>query len=184
MATIQIKMKGLVLEASAPFEEGHTLTKAEADALNQVRAENVRNNFAGKINEALEAAGVQLATELPADLQKQFQTEFSDYDDEYEFGIRRPRETDPVKVEAYRIASKKVLDAMLKAQPGLKASQVPAKDIRFQVEQNWPRYGDRWMDMARQSLAIRNAGDEDLEVTPVTPKPAGGNGDSPVAEAA
>ena len=39
---------------STPYAEGHVITAAEAKALNQVRAENIANNFRAKIKAAKE----------------------------------------------------------------------------------------------------------------------------------
>lgn len=46
-----ITVQGLMVEVSQPYEAGHTVTEAEAKALNQVRAENIGNNVRKAINE-------------------------------------------------------------------------------------------------------------------------------------
>ena len=54
MTTKEITIAGQTFAVLQPYAEGHTITEAEAKALNQVRAENVRNNMAGKVKAAAE----------------------------------------------------------------------------------------------------------------------------------
>ena len=51
-----ISTQGVTIEVAEPYAEGHTCTAAEAKALNQVRAENVRNNTRKATMDAIEAA--------------------------------------------------------------------------------------------------------------------------------
>lgn len=44
-----ISIYGFEFEIGSPYAEGHTLTALEANALNQVRAENIGNNVRAKV---------------------------------------------------------------------------------------------------------------------------------------
>lgn len=50
--TKEITIAGVDFTISAPYAAGMTMTDAEAAALNQVRAENIGNNFRKTINDA------------------------------------------------------------------------------------------------------------------------------------
>lgn len=86
-----------------PYAEGHALTANEAAALNQVFAENIRNNQAKTIKELAEAGTLDVAA---------FQTSLDTYQTTYEFGKRRsgtgtvssPKIKDPVEARAMELA--------------------------------------------------------------------------------
>jgi len=79
--TKSIVTQGVSVDVSAPYSEGHTCTAAEAKALNQVRAENVRNNTRKTVMEAIEAAGGADAAA------KEVQKIVAAYDKDYEFTL-------------------------------------------------------------------------------------------------
>ena len=60
MTTKEITIAGQTFAVLQPYAEGHTITEAEAKALNQVRAENVRNNMAGKVKAAAEGTAAEV----------------------------------------------------------------------------------------------------------------------------
>lgn len=100
--TREITIQGLTFPVLQPYAEGHVCTEAEAKALNQVRAENIRNNMAVKIKKG-EAGAEEVAA----------------YDAEYQFtlasvGGGRAAMT-PVEKEARNIA-RLYLSKMLKEQ--------------------------------------------------------------------
>ena len=82
MATInnydQITIAGQVFRVPVRYVAGHTLTDGEASALNQTYHENLRNNFAGKVRDGIEAA-------LPIET---LQQQLDDYANDYQFGQR------------------------------------------------------------------------------------------------
>lgn len=96
---------------TTPYAEGHVITAAEAKALNQVRAENIANNFRAKIKAAKEDGTLD---KVRADL--------ATYDAEYVFtlasvgGGRTP--VDPVEREAKRLAEQLVTN-MIREQKGM-----------------------------------------------------------------
>lgn len=98
-----ITVQGVSVDVKAPYEAGHTITDAEAKALNQVRAENVRNNTAKAVKELLDAANGDVAA-----VQTKAQELVAAYDAAYEFtlasvgGGRKP--ADPLEKAARDIA--------------------------------------------------------------------------------
>lgn len=69
---------------TAPYCEGHQLTALEAEALNNLRSENIREAARGKFNELTE--GVEKGSVLaPAELEM-LQAMVDEFDLEYQFG--------------------------------------------------------------------------------------------------
>lgn len=101
----EITVQGVPLSVPAPFQEGHKVTANEAQALNQLLSENVRNNFANTVKKAKEAGD--------ADPQK-LQPQLDEYVQGYEFGARGGggQRLDPVEREARGIASEAVRTAL------------------------------------------------------------------------
>lgn len=96
-----ITIAGKTFDVSTPYEEGHTLTAAEAKALNQVRCENIRNNMAKAVKEGVEAgkSDAELAQEVAT------------YDAEYVFTLASTggrRVMDPVEKEARTLAKEAI----------------------------------------------------------------------------
>lgn len=94
----EITIQGVVVAVSAPYAEGHQITAAEAKALNQVRAENIRNNMAKKVKKAAEGGADAKAIQALVD----------QYDAEYEFTLASVggggKTLDPLTKEARSIA--------------------------------------------------------------------------------
>lgn len=112
---------GKTFSIPMPFGAGHVLTDGEASQLNQVFAENVRNNLAAKIKEHTEAGTFD---------QDVMQGSVDDYCATYEFGVRTGggRTGDPVVAEAMNIAREMVREA-IKKQGKYKLSDITAKQI-------------------------------------------------------
>jgi len=118
-------IQGLQFDIKTPYKEGHMITAGEASQLNQVRMENIRNNFASVVRNAVQdyrkANGLDEEAEVPLDqLDKDdLDEKLSQYDDSYIMGVRGgptgPRTPqDPVLREANRIAMEKVKVALKK----------------------------------------------------------------------
>ena len=104
-----------------PYTEGHVLTAGEASQLNQVYAENLRNNLAKKVSDQKDTGF------FDAEL---FQSHIDDYASTYEMGVRTGgggRVGDPVLAEAISIA-KELIRKAIRAK-GYKLADVPAKVI-------------------------------------------------------
>jgi hypothetical protein len=121
-----IVIAGETFTVPQPYGAGHVLTSNEASAMNQVFAENVRNNLASKVK-ALKEAGT-FASDV-------FQGTVDDYTNDYEFGQRTGggRSGDPVQAEAMSIARDLIRQAISKAyaqdNTKPKLADVPAKKI-------------------------------------------------------
>ena len=83
----QLTIKGQIFDiADDPtISPGVPLTEGMAATLQQTRRENIRNNMAKKVEEALNGSG-----DLPADKFEELQRLVAEYADKYEFGVRQP----------------------------------------------------------------------------------------------
>ena len=100
----EITIQGIVFNVNQPYQTGHAVSEAEAKALNQTRAENIRNNCAKLVKEAKTEHG----NELPDEVLTSLAMAVKEKDDAYIFtlasigGGRASR--DPVDIEATKIA--------------------------------------------------------------------------------
>lgn len=81
----EITIQNWAAKVPVPFGEGHILTENQANALNQIYAENVRNNFAKKVKDAREKAAKDGGQVDFVGLQAELNT----YAASYEFGTRK-----------------------------------------------------------------------------------------------
>lgn len=153
--TVAITIQGLIFHVRAPYAEGHTLSQIEAQALNRLRAENVRNNCADKVKSAKET-GADASAVVEA------------YDQDYSFASVRTRApVDPVQRELLRIATSKV-SAAVQAK-GFKLKDLPDGKLDALVEQAIAGHPE-WRAEAERRIA--EAADEaasllgDLDLTP------------------
>lgn len=137
MDTKTISIHGEKFDVGAPYAEGHTLTATEARVLNQVRAENVANNFRKAVKEAQDSGD---AGKLDA-----VRSSFAEYDTKYSFAVGGVARTpvDPVEREAESLAK-----AAIAGQ--LKEKGVKLKDY-LAVEGNQEKY-----DAAVEKLSTRD----------------------------
>jgi hypothetical protein len=127
----RLTIQGVDFEIDAPYKEGYALKSNEASAMNQLLAENVRNNLASIVRNAkLKAAGwddskikaskveqmtpvadgVTLSDDEITDLQSQI----DEYVTSYEFGVRTGRARSPFEKAVEDIVTE-MLDKALKA---------------------------------------------------------------------
>lgn len=117
----QATVQSILVSLPKPFAAGHVCTGPEAEVLNQTLVENVRNNMASKVEEAVKKA--REASKTPDEIKAEVQAMIDAYLPEYDFGARKGggvRITDPVEREAYEIAERIVKDA-------IKATGTPIK---------------------------------------------------------
>lgn len=103
-----IRIKHYQFTLSEPFAPGHQLTGAEAQALNALRAENIRNNFAKRVDKAI---AVLLPGEvLSAEALRELQVVLGTYDSGYGFvGKHEPRlKLSALEVEIRAVAQERV----------------------------------------------------------------------------
>lgn len=90
---MRIRIRQYSFDLSEPFFEGQPLRAAEAQALNGLRAENIRNNMSPTVlaKVSLLGEGQLLDTETVAELQRAI----SAYDMKYEFVLKHQRREPP-----------------------------------------------------------------------------------------
>lgn len=140
----QITIAGHAFNAPVRYEEGHECTDGEASALNQTYHENLRNNFAKKVKDAIEAKTFDAA---------KMQTEFDAYATAYSFGIRTGgggSTRDPVMAEAMNIAKAQIRAALKKK--GVKVSDVEPSAITEAAKKQIGR-DEKIMELARARVA-------------------------------
>lgn len=156
--TQTITIAGRSFTVEPKYSEGHTLTANEASALNQLRNENLRNNFATKAKDGAS------------------QEDFDKYASSYEFGVRTGggRTSDPVEAAAMEIARETIRDALRKAGKKLadyKAAQISAAAAKMLEGDKGPaiREAAKRRVEEMQSAAAGDLGDDLMEVlnTPV-----------------
>lgn len=131
-----------------PFAAGHVLTEGEAKALNQTFSENIRNNMTKAV---MTAYGETPTEELsPATIAGYVEA----YANSYEFtigSVGSARVTDPLEVEARKIARQLLTDA-LKAK-GLSITKVPEEARNAKIAELAER--DTVIAQAKKNLAAR-----------------------------
>lgn len=122
-------------DVSQPYEAGHTVTDAEAKALNQVRRENLGNNFRGVVKKAQEEAATA-GKEVDIDALK---AAFATLDSEYQFTIREvnaTRKFDPVEREARNLVKAELRNYFAAQDPPQKFSDLPEDEQERLIEAN------------------------------------------------
>lgn len=175
VARRQVTISGETFEIAAPYVAGHVLNEAEASVLNQTYLENIRNNAAGRIKaakEAAEKAGTSFSLDAPIggegeDAGKSLRQLISEYATTYEFGVRVARNSepaDPVEREA-RVIAREAISAKLRQ------SNVKRKDIADEAfEQALAKLAasDNVLAEARRRVDARNSiGLDELGLSPV-----------------
>lgn len=126
-------VQGVTLRVPAPYQGGHVMTQGEADAMNQLFAENLRNSFSKRIKTALDANdGKLLSPEALADFQVQMDTYASKYSFDNTSRQRAPRVVDPVERKLLKMAEQAVV-VMLNSK-GYQKSQISKENFQSLVE--------------------------------------------------
>lgn len=172
--TQTITIAGRSFTVEPKYSEGHTLTANEASALNQLRSENLRNNFAQKAKDGAS------------------QEDFDKYASSYEFGVRTGggRTSDPVEAAAMEIARETIRDALRKAGKKLtdyKAAQISAAAAKLLEGDRGPsiREAAKRRVEEMQSAAAGDLSDDLMEVlnTPVESASTEGEAEASTVEA-
>jgi hypothetical protein len=165
MSHTEITIAGETHRVIQPYEEGHVLSVAEAQALNQTYAENIRNNMAPKLK-AHKDAGT-----YDADL---FQSEVDAYTETYVFGFRPSRTGDPVMREALAIAKEKVLTAIANA--GRKKTDYTSEAITAKAHETVAKYPAILAEAKERVARSKSLGEVDLEALPEAEAPVSKRG--------
>lgn len=84
---MKIRIGQYAFAIGSPFRTGHILNQNEADALNGLRAENIRNNVKKLVDKATQ--GLPQGQLLDSTILNTLEEEISDYARTYSFGERR-----------------------------------------------------------------------------------------------
>lgn len=104
---MQIRIKGYTFQLTAPYAEGHRLTEGEAKALNDLRAENIQNNFRAQVN--AQVALTEPGELLPTAVLAQLQSSLTLYDQSYQFNSKTGRSRiGDIEEEARAIAHERI----------------------------------------------------------------------------
>lgn len=140
-----ITIQGLQFDVPAPYADGHVCDANEAIALNQVFAENIRNNFSARIKKLHEKLVEQNSgnkdVEFPEDVKAELRTQLAEYSAEYKFNGRRMRAEpiDPVGKEALKIARDIVREHLKKKNVDIKSlDEGVFDDLVDQVMEKYP----------------------------------------------
>lgn len=161
---------GVGLSVIAPFAEGYTLSASEANVMNQVLKENLRNNFATRVQKVTEEVGGVDKIDVAA-----LQAELDAYTSEYEFGIRKAgsggqKILDPVEKIARKLATDK-LKEQLKAK-GFKVKDVPEEQFEGYVNQILEKYPAIRQEAQRQVKASQKIGADELDFSDIGTAPS------------
>lgn len=142
----EITIAGHSFPVAQPYAAGHAVTEAEARALNQVRAENIRNNMASRVKIAM---GEEPTDEVNPDT---IASIVAQYDAEYEFTLASVgggrRSTDPNEVEATRIARSLLAD-------WAKSNGLTVKSLRERLGDD--AYAEKVAEIAARDAVIKEA---------------------------
>jgi hypothetical protein len=153
----QITIQGHTFRVPIRYAAGHQLNEGEAGALNQTLHENLRNNFAKKVSEGVEA-GVGLDV---------LQSQLDDYANDYQFGVRTGGggfRGDPVMTLAMNTARELVRNAIKKK--NLDADEWPASRVSQAARALLEQQGEngKIVSMARKQVeAERDAAKEAMD---------------------
>lgn len=132
-----ITVKNKIYSIPTPFAEGHVCTQNEANALNQLLAENVRNNIAGKLKNGTEVS----------------QEDFDAYVASYDFGVRAVSTKDPVEKIMRELVEAKINQQL--ASKGLSKKSMETEKYNEAVEKAIEANREVLQARAREILALR-----------------------------
>lgn len=154
--TQNIKIAGMIFPIPKPYTSGHVLDELEAKALNQLFAENVRNNCSKMVKEAAPADGQALSVEETSALRSKLMA----YAESYHFSARAPKEPqDPAVALARKLAAEEYRAAL--RGKGRDPKEISKEDFEKNITwivDNRPRF----LEEAKRRLDAAQAGANDL----------------------
>lgn len=135
-----IIIKKIEYTIAQPFAEGHVCTANEANALNQLLSENVRNNFAPKIEKS-EVAPTQ--------------EDLDNYVAGYQFGVRSVNSSDPVEKVMRQLVERKLIEA-LKAR-GKNKSSLSSEEFKNAIDAAVEKNRDVLYAKAKEIVMMQTA---------------------------
>lgn len=121
---MQIRIKSYTFHLSTPYQAGTVITKGEAQALNNLRVENIQNNLRKLVTDA--CAGLAQDELLSPQTLAEIQAKFTEYDSKYQFAekIGLKARLGEIEEEAREVARERV-EASFRHD----GSALPAEDI-------------------------------------------------------
>jgi plasmid stability protein len=149
---VQIRLRHYSFTISEPYAAGHSLSPAEAQALNSLRAENIRNNVAKLVTDAV--AVLPDGALLPPDIVAQLQDRIAAYDTGYEFVLKHTSGLKPgsIEAEARNIARDHLLIEARRAGTDLSDSELAAQ-ITELLKAEWVQLAAREKVARRQAIS-------------------------------
>lgn len=149
MTTLTIAGQSFDVSDDQRIHEGASMSAGMAASLQQTRRENIRNNFAKRVKDAVDSGWND-------EKQNELQSALGSYAESYDFGVRTAgtgtvRVSDPVEREA-RDEAKKIIANMYYAKTGAKVS---AKEINEVLDAYMEKNGEALRNDARQRIADR-----------------------------
>lgn len=135
-----IIIKKVEYTIAQPFAEGHVCTANEANALNQLLSENVRNNFAPKVEKS-EVAPTQ--------------EDLDNYVAGYQFGVRSVSSSDPVEKVMRQLVGRKLIEA-LKAR-GKNKSSLSSEEFKNAIDAAVEKNRDVLYAKAKEIVMMQTA---------------------------
>lgn len=135
-----IIIKKVEYTIAQPFAEGHVCTANEANALNQLLSENVRNNFAPKVEKS-EVAPTQ--------------EDLDNYVAGYQFGVRSVNSSDPVEKVMRQLVERKLIEA-LKAR-GKNKSSLSSEEFKNAIDAAVEKNRDVLYAKAKEIVMMQTA---------------------------
>jgi hypothetical protein len=135
-----IIIKKVEYTIAQPFAEGHVCTANEANALNQLLSENVRNNFAPKVEKS-EVAPTQ--------------EDLDNYVASYQFGVRSVSSSDPVEKVMRQLVERKLIEA-LKAR-GKNKSSLSSEEFKNAIDAAVEKNRDVLYAKAKEIVMMQTA---------------------------
>lgn len=156
-----ISIKGFQFEISAPYQPLHQLTPGEAQALNSLRAENIRNNVAKLVNDAIAEQPEGLELTLPESIVAEIQAKITSFDSNYVFKPRHEPKPRPGPIDdMIRQVARERARAIIVAELGIIDAERVA-ELALQLVNN-EEIRDEAARRASHLAKVANSGLEDL----------------------
>lgn len=153
-----VTIQGETFTIPRPFAEGHVCNDKEADVLNQILAENVRNNRASFVKKAKDEGKFNA---------EEMQAEIDTYVSEYEFGIRRSGggSSGPKVSPVERLANNKAWDIIKMAlkKKGIKITSVSAEQKAVLVAQYLEQRPEIMKEAEKELAKQQKAAEQQLD---------------------
>lgn len=152
---MKIRINQYAFELSEPFQTGHSLSANEAQALNSLRAENIRNNVAKRVREELAILGD--GELLSLEQIKELQALVDRHSERYRFPSRHTasERLGPLEAEIKRLATLKAQEQAQNASGYYHdwENRLPELELDPQIREQARKNVEAGQMLAKQALA-------------------------------